>query len=76
MAVAIAKWGHSAALRLPKTLLNQVSLKVGDQVELVVRDGQLVIEPSKPSLEQLLSQVTTENKHQEIFAEPVGDERL
>jgi antitoxin MazE len=76
MTVAIAKWGHSAALRLPKALLNQLSLKIGDQVELAVRDGQLVIEPSKPSLDQLLSGITPENQHKEMFVEPVGDELL
>jgi antitoxin MazE len=34
MSIAISKWGNSAALRLPKDLLDRLSLQVGDKVEI------------------------------------------
>jgi len=43
----IAKWGNSAALRLPKAALDELGLKPGQTVELTIKDGKAVIEPKK-----------------------------
>jgi antitoxin MazE len=43
MKVQIAKWGNSAAVRLPKALLQQAGLAEGSDVEMTVKDGVLVI---------------------------------
>lgn len=76
MSIAIAKWGNSAALRLPKDLLDRLSLQVGDKVEIQQQGNQIVITPSKPSLEDLLSRVTAENKHQSLVHDAQGRELL
>lgn len=46
MMTAIATWGNSAAIRLPKSLLNRLNLKSGDEVSLEVNDrGNLEVVP-------------------------------
>lgn len=76
MAIAIAKWGNSAALRLPKGVLEALALHIGDKVNLVQKGKTIVIEPCKPSLDELLSQITEENRHQDMLSEPAGNELL
>ena len=43
----IKKWGNSQAIRIPKDILEMVSLSENDKVEIKVRDGELVIAPVK-----------------------------
>ncbi len=42
----IVKIGNSQGVRIPKILLDQVAL--GDDVELVLQEGQIVIRPAFP----------------------------
>ena len=42
--VTISKWGNSAAIRLPKAIMEELSLTEGDTVDVTVRDGKGVIE--------------------------------
>lgn len=56
----IAKWGNSAAIRLPKATLDELGLKQGDIVELSVQEGRGIIEPSRPkkiTLEWIISEM-------------------
>ena len=43
----IKKWGNSQAIRIPKDILEMVSLSENDKVEIKVREGELVIVPVK-----------------------------
>lgn len=45
MVTKVQKWGNSQGLRLSKELLANVDIQVGDAVEVVVRDGTLVVTP-------------------------------
>ena len=74
MTASIAKWGNSAALRLPKSILEALSLQIGDPVNIVQKGNSLVIEPCKPSLDDLLSRVTPQNRHDEVFTDSAGNE--
>lgn len=47
MKAKIVRIGNSKGIRLPKPLLEQVGLV--DEVDLEVRDGELVISPSNPA---------------------------
>jgi antitoxin MazE len=76
MTVSVAKWGNSAAIRLPKNILDALSLRIGDQVSIVQRGRSVVIEPCKPSLDDLLARVTPQNRHDEAFTDQVGRELL
>lgn len=69
MQTRIQKWGNSLALRIPQALAESISLKDNSVVEIALIDEKLVISPTqspKPSLTDLLAQITPENIHSEI----------
>lgn len=73
----ITRWGNSLAVRIPKALAEQTSIREGSEVELSVADGTLTIRPRARvySLDELLAQVTPENRHEETdWGEPRGKE--
>jgi antitoxin MazE len=73
----ITRWGNSLAVRIPKHLAEQTNIKEGSEVELGVADGAVTIrvKAHSYSLEELLDQVTPENRHDEIdWGEPQGKE--
>lgn len=76
MKTRIQKWGNSLALRIPKPLADEAGLDENAEVELTMRDGQLIIQPAAQyTLEALLMQITPENLHDEIDSgAPLGNE--
>ncbi len=73
----IAKWGNSLGLRLPKSVALEANLDEGDTVTVSVRNGAIVIRPSRPtySLERLVAKITLRNRHDESdWGAPVGHE--
>jgi len=43
--VTIQKWGNSQGLRISKAMLSDADIEVGDAVDVVVRDGVLILTP-------------------------------
>jgi mRNA interferase MazF len=80
MVTKIQKWGNSQGLRLGKQLLEDARIAVGDSVDVVVRDGVIVIAPLKrirgrQSLRDLVSRIPKNYKTKEIdWGKPVGRE--
>ncbi len=78
MLATVSKWGNSRALRIPKQLALESGLDFGSKVELILEDGQLRIVPFKEpryTLEELVAQITPENRHEEVdWGPPVGKE--
>ncbi len=73
----VQKWGNSLAIRIPSALAEQLMVKQGSEVNLLLDGDRLVIKPrrSEPSLSALLAQVTDENIHSEVATgEPTGRE--
>jgi antitoxin MazE len=73
----VTRWGNSLAVRIPKHLAEQTAITEGSEVELGVLDGAVTVRPKARSytLEELLDQVTAENRHDEIeWGEPAGKE--
>lgn len=75
----VKKWGNSLALRIPAPLSAALDLKEDDAVEMREEDGRLVIEKStaagEPSLDELVSRITPDNRHEPIdWGPPVGKE--
>lgn len=75
--------GGSAGIRLPKAVLQQLGLEVGDAVEINVIDGRIVLHPMPSlSLEEMLATCTPENteltneEREWLNASPVGKEIL
>jgi len=80
MVTKIQKWGNSQGLRLAKQLLEDARIAVGDSVDVVARDGVIVIAPLKrvrgsQSLRELVSRIPKSYKTQEInWGKPIGRE--
>lgn len=78
MRAKVQKWGNSLALRIPRSLALEVGLSTESPVELILVEGRLVVEPvaeEVPSLEELIAQITPENRHGETdWGPPVGKE--
>lgn len=65
MTATIQKWGNSLALRIPLPVAKQIHVQEGDAVTLKVGPTGLTVKPvpRRPSLDDLLAQVTPENLH-------------
>jgi antitoxin MazE len=78
METKVKKWGNSLALRIPKPLALEIGIDEDSPVELSLVDGALIIAPIHQkdiTLEQLLSEVTEDNVHDEVDTGPaVGNE--
>jgi len=76
MTVALKKWGNSLALRIPKDIANTLLVENDSVMELAVNDGVLMVKPQKNNLlEELVSQINSENLHKEIdTGRSVGNE--
>jgi antitoxin MazE len=78
MTIHVKKWGNSASVRIPASILAAAGLKVDDPVEVRQEEGRIVIEPVREhryDLASLLAQVTPENIHEETdFGPSVGRE--
>ena len=76
----VGKWGNSAAVRIPATLLTQANLSDKQAIDLVLSDGKITLEPvtkQEINLDDLLAQITPSNLHGEVeFGKPVGKEIL
>ncbi|HTJ93468.1 MAG TPA: AbrB/MazE/SpoVT family DNA-binding domain-containing protein [Pararobbsia sp.] len=58
MELSIQKWGNSAAVRLPASLLDQLDLELGDKLAVDVRREGMMLKPARReyTLESLVSQ--------------------
>lgn len=78
MVSRIQKWGNSQGLRLPKHILEDADISVGDDVEVIPQDGQIVIKKvSRPKfdLAEMVSRMPRNYKvREESFGKPVGKE--
>jgi antitoxin MazE len=78
MKTRIQKWGNSLALRIPKPYAEEANLSEDAAVEVTVRNGKLVVVPivePEETLEELVRQITPENRHGETdMGKPVGNE--
>ena len=46
MITKIQKWGNSQGLRIPKDILEQASIIIGEDVDVSVRRGEIVVKPA------------------------------
>jgi antitoxin MazE len=67
MKTVVQKWGHSLALRIPKTMAEHMKVKAGAPVEITEDRGTLSIKsiPTQVSLKDLLAKIKPENLHGE-----------
>lgn len=80
MRATVKKWGNSAAVRMPASVMHEARLEVDQPVEIRVENGRVVIEPlATPefTLDALLAGVTRDNLHEEAdFGGAIGREAM
>lgn len=61
------RWGASLAIRIPKAVAEQARLQGGDLILIEASEGHIELRPAEriPTLEQLVAQITPENRHRE-----------
>ena len=80
MVTKVQKWGNSQGLRLVKQVLNDAHISVGDEVEVTIRDGTIIIVPikrirGKRNLRELLSRIPDNYEAGETdWGRPIGKE--
>lgn len=65
----IKKWGNSAAVRLPSSMMKTLKLDLEDIIDIRVEHGAIVLEPIRTQeyiLAQLLGGIKSKNVHGEI----------
>lgn len=79
----VQKWGNSAAIRLNKGLLQQLSCEIGSKFNVIIKDGGFFLKPvSNPeyTLDELLKTCTksntklTDEDRAWLYDTPVGKE--
>jgi antitoxin MazE len=74
--VTIARWGNSLGVRIPRATLEDAHFREGDRVEIVCRDGQIIIaKAQRRTLDELVAQMTQDNGHEDLVPNTVGNER-
>jgi antitoxin MazE len=79
MAVAqIVKWGNSLAVRIPKPIAQEARVEEGDAVLIQVSPEGIELRRAEktPSLEQLVAEITPENRYKEISTRERGREKV
>lgn len=80
MLVQVKKWGNSASVRIPASVMHAANLKLDDAVDVREEEGRVVIEPvsdDHADLDVLLAGITPDNLHNEIdFGKRTGREML
>jgi antitoxin MazE len=69
MKVLVKKWGNSAAVRIPASILEAAHLNLDQPVDVKEENGRIVIEPERSkvfSLKALLNQITSANLHHSV----------
>ena len=80
MVTKVQKWGNSQGLRLSRRILEDVQISVGEEVDVVVRDGTIVLAPVKRvrgrySLRRLVARIPKEYRVKELdWGKLVGKE--
>lgn len=80
MTTKVQRWGNSQGLHLSRQILEDARISVGDEVDVLVQDGTIMIAPvrrvrGKHSLRQLVARMPKDYKAEEVdWGRPVGKE--
>ncbi|MYC13360.1 MAG: transcriptional regulator/antitoxin, MazE [Gemmatimonadetes bacterium] len=80
MVTKVQKWGNSQGLRFSKAILEEAHINVGDQVNISVKKGQIIVEPvtkvrGKYDLRELVSKMPQNYQVEELdWGKPIGKE--
>ncbi len=76
----VQQWGNSQGVRIPKSLLVDSHIKVGEEVDISLQDGKIIIEPMKKihgrfDIKELAAKMPKNYKpKEEDWGDPMGRE--
>ncbi len=76
----VQKWGNSQGIRIPKNLLKNTQIEIGEDVDISIKAGKIIIKPTNKikgrySISDLASKMPKEyNPKEENWGIPVGKE--
>jgi antitoxin MazE len=74
----VKKWGNSAAVRIPASVLEAAHVRLDQPVDVREEGGRIVIEPLRPTrydIAALVAGITDENRHDPVeIGPPIGQE--
>jgi antitoxin MazE len=78
MKATVKKWGNSAAVRIPASVMQATNLDLDEVVDVREEAGRIVIEPVRQKtyeLAKLLKGITPKNRHEAVeFGPAMGKE--
>jgi antitoxin MazE len=77
MRATVKKWGNSAAVRIPASVMQATNLDLDEMVDVREEAGRIIIEPIRQAyeLDVLLKGITSKNQHAAVdFGPPSGKE--
>jgi antitoxin MazE len=79
MTAIISKWGNSQGLRLPKSVVKDLDLSIGDELKIITKDNKVILEPivkkkKKYNIYDLVKKVPKDYKPKEEFENKMGIE--
>ena len=76
MKIVVKKWGNSAALRIPASIMAAAGLALDQPVDIGEEAGRIVIQPIRDpayDIDALLEAITPENRHDAVdFGAPIA----
>jgi len=76
----VQKWGNSQGIRIPKNLLQNSNIKIGEEVDISVEEGKIIVEPThrnrgKYNIRDLISKMPKNYRpKEENWGRPIGQE--
>ena len=78
MRTRIRKWGNSAVVQIPASVMHAARMNLGEVVDVREEKGRIVIEPMRQKtyvLPKLIARITSKNRHEPFdFGPAVGKE--
>jgi antitoxin component of MazEF toxin-antitoxin module len=80
MTTKVQKWGNSQGIRFPLRLMQEANIAVGDEVDVTVQEGRIIVMPSERirgryRLEELVARMPEGYEpSEEDWGSPVGRE--
>ena len=75
---SVKKWGNSAAVRIPASVLEAAQVRLDEPVDVREERGRIVIEPLRPvrfDIDALVAGISDENRHDPFEpGPPAGNE--